>query len=1705
MDNLYGWLSIISILKNGSYAMIREFTHISFPRHLFGVWFAILLIASTSLTFPALASSPIGLIDAANASSITLMEQTESTIRLGFESPILAEQARGSIEELTSSFFADFEQVSLGAGRNIPAVSYFVLIPPTGGVTMNIDEIQSSPLPELVKWTSVEDVYECDTPCPLPDDPLLSSGLYPAEPVMVSPPAIMRGYRLVKVTFYPIQYDAGSETFQSNTSIRVSLNFGGIGFNEVSRPDRPRPSQSVNRLIRSVVINPPEAPLRDDGEEDGAILYIAGVSNEAAAALEPLLEWRRRSGRKVELLSLQNAFNPEVVKAAILDAYENWETPLEAVVLCGEARDVFVVGFFNYNPGGYTYETDHPFACLEGDDLLPEIAVGRIPFNSIGELQGVVRKIIQYESEPFIGEGNAAGWQQRAAFCASDPRSGQSSIDVCKWAGSLVRRHGYDEIMEGYYQNNNAFNPTDFFQQSIMTGFNILAYRGWMQMSGFSADQIMNFRNGSMLPFVILATCNTGDYYDHYWGYTWTERFLWNAQGGAIGAVGTSGATSCQYNNMMISGIMRSIYALGVKSQGWALMGGKLDIYNSYSNRGDRPHPEVDDTENWVVTTWIYNLMGDPATDLFTHIPKAIAVDHLEDINAGETEFSVLVTDADDQEVPIAGAKVCLYIPEVMQEVGCTDDEGRVHFVFDPIEHDVEEVYLTVTGENLMPYLTDFQVADREMFIGYRSSAIDDGGDQIVNPGDLIDIEVEIANFGQARPEGQISVWFLTDDDRIEILNNQAVLEAAPEPGEGIPVMFSFSLSHAFKHLEEAEFRILVTSQDAEWTSYFSLPVVSSKLEFDAYFWEGDPLRPGEFTDISLQIKNVGMITSPEVGATLFPVGNSIDVIDNFGRFNEINRNEASISDDLFQVSASLSVPAGGTYRMGLELASDEGFIDTLYFSLTLDTAESNQAFGPDKYGYICIDNTDEVWFNAPEYDWVEIIGDGVRLDLNDASEEQDASMVIDLPFTFPYYGERFDRATVCTNGWIAMGSQGEVTTGRNENIPGGMVSSGMICPFWDDLIQDDNNDGVYIWFDEENHRFIVEWKMKKLVPNGEYLQNFELILYDPEFYPSLTGDGEILFQYADVNDNRFCIESWDTPWATVGIGSVDQTDGIAYSYWGELTPGAAPLEDGRAILFTTFMSVDVGVVFGSVHDAESDEPIAGAMVLSNFGFIARTDEEGNYRMENVATAVRHFFTASAPGYNDSTLGEFDVIADEELRVDFRLLRPEFRISQDRFISGVDSGETATIAFSISNPGNGILNWKAETRLVGDADADPWDIRRTYSLYPITNDTRIEGVVFANDLFYISGANDADSNLIYVMNQDGTLLDSIYQVESGRYGYKDLEWDVDRIWAAGEDSIYAFNTSGEVVSRWVDQNQTTSYIACNSDEGILYLSSTTTNISRFDRQGNRLDGYLNRMGMRIYGLGYWAEDPDGYALYIVHKIPESGCFISKMSVETEDTMNVFALPVMESSSGWQSLAITNQFDIYSWVLMTIDNRSPDVGGDVLALYQLAGRKDWMNLSTEEGEIAAGGEIPVELTLDARSLPDTTFRGELVITHNARGGNAVFPIEMWIGYNDLEPADGLSPQSLRLVSSYPNPFNYRTTISFELPMQGRGSISIYDVQGRVVEQLLSSSEFEAGAHTITWHAKAAGVYFAALEFEFSIHGLERRVQKLVCLP
>jgi len=81
----------------------------------------------------------------------------------------------------------------------------------------------------------------------------------------------------------------------------------------------------------------------------------------------------------------------------------------------------------------------------------------------------------------------------------------------------------------------------------------------------------------------------------------------------------------------------------------------------------------------------------------------------------------------------------------------------------------------------------------------------------------------------------------------------------------------------------------------------------------------------------------------------------------------------------------------------------------------------------------------------------------------------------------------------------------------------------------------------------------------------------------------------------------------------------------------------------------------------------------------------------------------------------------------------------------------------------------------------------------------------------------------------------------------------------------------------------------------------------------------------------------------------------------------------------------------------------------------------------------------------------------------------------------------EPEEIPTPVYYFLLSSFPNPFNSRTTVNFSLPEDGLVKLSVFDLLGREIRILQNEKILSAGDYTCSFNADdlATGRYFLTI--------------------
>ena len=128
--------------------------------------------------------------------------------------------------------------------------------------------------------------------------------------------------------------------------------------------------------------------------------------------------------------------------------------------------------------------------------------------------------------------------------------------------------------------------------------------------------------------------------------------------------------------------------------------------------------------------------------------------------------------------------------------------------------------------------------------------------------------------------------------------------------------------------------------------------------------------------------------------------------------------------------------------------------------------------------------------------------------------------------------------------------------------------------------------------------------------------------------------------------------------------------------------------------------------------------------------------------------------------------------------------------------------------------------------------------------------------------------------------------------------------------------------------------------------------------------------------------------------------------------------------------------------------------------------------------------------PDSLRLRVKTAGGVTS-GAYTITITAKGPNGtpvhVRTVALTVSPVGISSNNNNIPENFDLMQNYPNPFNPTTNIRFDIAKAGLVKISVYDITGKVVSNVVNTN-YEAGSYNITFDAGklSSGIYFYKLE-------------------
>lgn len=198
----------------------------------------------------------------------------------------------------------------------------------------------------------------------------------------------------------------------------------------------------------------------------------------------------------------------------------------------------------------FAYPSDDFYALLsdgEGGNISQgalDIAVGRLPVNTVKQANEVLAKIIHYDTAPLVYRD----WRNRIAFVGDDEDSNLHTRDadgIAKHLGAKYPNLNIDKVfLDAFAQVSTPGGTrvplaTEAINNNIFKGVAALVYlghggtKGWAQERVLKIEDILSWKNFDQLPLIITATCSFAAY-DNPAFTSAGELALLHATGGAI-------------------------------------------------------------------------------------------------------------------------------------------------------------------------------------------------------------------------------------------------------------------------------------------------------------------------------------------------------------------------------------------------------------------------------------------------------------------------------------------------------------------------------------------------------------------------------------------------------------------------------------------------------------------------------------------------------------------------------------------------------------------------------------------------------------------------------------------------------------------------------------------------------------------------------------------------------------------------------------------------------------------------------------------------------------------------------------------------------------------------------------------------------------------------------------------------------------------
>lgn len=401
--------------------------------------------------------------------------------------------------------------------------------------------------------------------------------------------------------------------------LNSQMNSGQLILQDYAGPGARFLAVGDNALRTPVAIQRYTAPALDLFDTSQRADYLVISHADFMQAVQPLVQFRTGQGMTttvVDVAWLYDQFNagildPQAIKNFIDYAYHQWAGPAPSFVL--------LVGDANFNPMAYnpayygawerTYlptfnlvidpytgevAVDNELVTVSGNDILPDLFIGRMPAQSAASVSAMVNKTIEYERVTPPGD-----WRQRTLFVADNYLNANGAPDPAGNFEAVIQGVIAETIPDWYAIDRVYYDPSpnrppdawrypttnearDAVAAAINNGALFTNYVGhatidkWAENVWTTGD-IPLLNNLDRLTIAVSMDCLDG-YFDWPNRPSLAETMLAYANGGTVAHWAPTGLGVATGHDVLHKGFYEAINGAGVDFFGAAVTAGRLRL-----------------------------------------------------------------------------------------------------------------------------------------------------------------------------------------------------------------------------------------------------------------------------------------------------------------------------------------------------------------------------------------------------------------------------------------------------------------------------------------------------------------------------------------------------------------------------------------------------------------------------------------------------------------------------------------------------------------------------------------------------------------------------------------------------------------------------------------------------------------------------------------------------------------------------------------------------------------------------------------------------------------------------------------------------------------------------------------------------------------------------------------------------------------------